>query len=96
MLDIGLIKEGIIKMESSDKDWFDGIVIFFNSRLGYGFVSWEIEGEIQPDLFIHFSDIACDGFKTLYKNQKVRFQIGLNNRSQNKAVNVQVFVPRQE
>ncbi|MDI6600817.1 MAG: cold shock domain-containing protein [Thermoanaerobacteraceae bacterium] len=48
-----------------------GKVKWFNSEKGYGF----IEREGGPDVFVHFSAIAMDGFKTLEEGQAVEFEI---------------------
>ena len=45
-----------------------GTVKWFNEAKGYGFI--ESEGE---DLFVHFSEIIGDGFKTLQEGQTVEF-----------------------
>lgn len=69
-----------------------GICIFFDPKKGYGFLGWrDNQGNPQTDLFVHFSDIICDGFKTIKKDQKVSFEIGENKRGQKKAVNVKVI-----
>ena len=74
-----------------EKKVFVGVVIWFDAKAGYGFVDWSDGAGIkQKDLFIHFSDICCDGFKTLKKGQKVSFTIGLNNKGQPKACDVTV------
>jgi cold shock protein len=70
---------------------YTGKVVWFNSRTGIGFLQWEMEGVQQKDMFVHFSDIACEGFKTLLKDQKVSFNIGTNNRGQPKAINIKVI-----
>ena len=49
----------------------NGIVKWFNSEKGFGFVS--VEG--GDDVFAHFSAINLDGFKTLEEGQKVSFDI---------------------
>ena len=49
----------------------NGIVKWFNSEKGFGFIS--VEG--GDDVFVHFSDIQTDGFKTLEEGQKVSFNI---------------------
>lgn len=63
---------------------FIGTVIWFNNL--YGFIARDNE----PDLFVHWSDVISDGFKTLKKGQKVNFSIGLNNRKQPKAIEVSI------
>lgn len=70
----------------NDNTTYEGTVIWFSK--GYGFISWSKNGEAQKDLFVHYSDINAEGFKTLAKNQKVTFSLGLNKREQPKATNV--------
>jgi CspA family cold shock protein len=48
-----------------------GKVKLFNDAKGYGF----IEQESGEDVFVHFSAIAMDGFKTLSEGQEVEFEI---------------------
>lgn len=48
-----------------------GRVKWFNDQKGYGFISRE-DGD---DVFVHFSEIQADGFKTLAENQEVSFDI---------------------
>ncbi|MDW7672049.1 MAG: cold-shock protein [Bacillota bacterium] len=48
-----------------------GTVKWFNAEKGYGFISRE-NGE---DVFVHFSAIMMDGFKTLEEGQEVVFEI---------------------
>lgn len=54
----------------------DGTVKWFNADKGYGFIERE-EGE---DVFVHFSAIQGDGFKTLDEGQRVEFDIIEGNR----------------
>lgn len=70
-----------------EEEKYVGIVDWFDPRLGYGFISRENE----KDLFVHYSDIVTEGFKTLNKNQKVVYSIGLNNRKKIKAIEVVVI-----
>ena len=48
-----------------------GTVKWFNETKGYGFIAQE-DG---PDVFVHFSAIQGDGFKTLTDGQKVAFTV---------------------
>ena len=49
----------------------EGRVKWFNEQKGYGFISRD-DGD---DVFVHFSEIQSDGFKTLAENQEVTFEI---------------------
>lgn len=73
-----------------DTERFLGEVVWFDAKRGYGFISWEKNGTKQRDIFAHFSDVACEGFKTLYKLQKVSFGIGENKRGDPKAIEILV------
>ncbi|QBK26023.1 cold-shock protein [Ureibacillus thermophilus] len=53
-----------------------GTVKWFNSEKGFGFI--EVVGE--NDVFVHFSAIQGEGFKTLEEGQKVEFQVVEGNR----------------
>jgi len=48
-----------------------GTVKFFNAEKGFGFISRE-EG---ADVFVHFSNIVGNGYKSLTEGQKVEFEI---------------------
>ena len=49
-----------------------GTVKWFNAQKGYGFITNESTGE---DVFVHFSALVSDGYKTLEEGQKVTFDI---------------------
>jgi CspA family cold shock protein len=49
-----------------------GIVKWFNNAKGYGFVT--PDGR-EDDVFVHFSAIDMDGYKTLREGQKVEFEV---------------------
>ena len=67
-----------------------GTVKWFNSGKGYGFISNEEDG---GDLFVHFSAIQAEGFKTLSEGQNVEFDVGEDPRDPTKlrALNVRVI-----
>ncbi len=62
-----------------------GTVKWFNSEKGYGFISME-GGE---DVFVHFSAIQSDGFKSLDEGQAVTFDTENGNRGL-QAANVRI------
>ncbi|GGF69704.1 cold-shock protein CspE [Paenibacillus albidus] len=53
-----------------------GTVKWFNAEKGYGFL--QVEG--GEDVFVHFSAIQGDGFKTLDEGQAVEFEVTDGNR----------------
>jgi CspA family cold shock protein len=49
-----------------------GVVKFFNSEKGYGFIAPDDGGK---DVFVHFSGIAGNGYRSLEQGQKVEFDV---------------------
>ena len=62
----------------------EGTVTWFNSEKGYGFISQK-DGE---DLFVHFSEIKMDGYKTLDEGQAVSFDVVTGRDGKLQASNV--------
>ncbi len=62
----------------------EGTVKWFNPDKGYGFI--EIEGE--DDVFVHFSEIQGEGFKSLDEGQAVAFEITTGQNGKPQASNV--------
>ena len=63
-----------------------GTVKWFNAEKGYGFLSNDEGGE---DVFVHFSAIQTDGYRTLEEGQKVEFEEEMDERKGKlRAVNV--------
>ena len=63
-----------------------GTVKWFNEQKGFGFITNESNGE---DVFVHFSGIASNGFKSLADGQRVSFELTRGDRGM-QAVNVTV------
>ncbi|HBT65837.1 MAG TPA: cold-shock protein [Ruminococcaceae bacterium] len=64
-----------------------GTVKWFNESKGFGFISNDEGGD---DVFVHFSSIVSEGFKTLQEGQKVTFDVEQDpkNSSKLRAANV--------
>lgn len=67
----------------------NGTVKWFNNDKGYGFIENADDGN---DVFVHFSAIQVEGFKTLKEGQNVTFEVedDPNNVDKKRAINVQV------
>ena len=50
-----------------------GRVKWFNNEKGYGFI--EYEGLVNEDIFVHYSAIKCEGYKTLSAGDVVSFKL---------------------
>lgn len=61
-----------------------GKVKWFNEQKGYGFITPDSGGK---DLFVHFSEIKAEGFKTLKEGQPVEYETANSDKGP-KAVNV--------
>jgi CspA family cold shock protein len=70
-------REGTIRRSKGEKSKGDkkgmstGTVKWFNDSKGYGFITPE-DGE---DIFVHFSEIVGDGFRSLTEGMKVEFEV---------------------
>ena len=75
----------ILRAKSTWRNYImnNGTVKWFNADKGFGF----IEREGADDVFVHFSAIQIDGFKTLEEGQAVTFEVEQGNRGP-QAVNV--------
>lgn len=60
-----------------------GTVKFFNNEKGYGFISRD-DGD---DVFVHYSNISGDGYRSLEEGQAVEFEVG-PGRKGDEALNV--------
>ena len=62
-----------------------GTVKFFDAQKGYGFIT----REGGTDLFVHYSNIAGSGYRSLEQGQQVEFEIGAGRKG-DEAQNVRV------
>ncbi len=62
---------GVILMNTGKVKWF-------NAEKGYGFIT----GEDGKDIFVHYSSINADGYKTLEEGQTVTYDVIESNRGQ--------------
>ena len=65
----------------------NGTVKWFNAEKGYGFITNDANGE---DVFVHYSSIVSEGYKSLNEGEKVTFDMESDPRDSRKlrAVNV--------
>ncbi len=63
-----------------------GTVKFFNAEKGFGFIS----REGGDDVFVHFSNIQGDGYKSLDDGQRVEFDVAPGKKGE-EALNVRVI-----
>jgi CspA family cold shock protein len=70
------------------QDMAEGRVKWFNQDKGYGFISRE-DGD---DLFVHYSEIQAEGFKTLDEDARVEFDITTGQNGKLQASNVRKIV----
>ena len=81
-----IVEECATSAYLNESESMQGTVKFFNSEKGYGFISRE-GGE---DVFVHHSNIAGEGYKSLDEGQKVEFDVG-PGRKGDEALNVRAI-----
>lgn len=86
MASIKSLNRHILMTDSSTKEecFLEGTVKWFDERKGYGFIT----SENGTDVFVHFSAIQEEGFKTLSEGQRVKFEVTDGPRGE-QATNVQ-------
>ena len=68
-------------------DRITGTVKWFNNTKGFGFISQEN----GPDVFVHYSKISSEGYKTLNEGQKVSYDTQIDpKKGKAAAVNIKV------
>lgn len=50
-----------------------GVVKWFNAEKGYGFITLDDDGQ---DVFVHYTAIEMDGYRSLAEGQPVEFEVG--------------------
>lgn len=67
-----------------------GTVKWFNSEKGYGFIAGDEGGD---DVFVHYSAIKADGYRSLKEGQKVSYETETDPKNPNKlrAINVRAL-----
>lgn len=70
-----------------------GLVRWFNNKKGYGFLQKESDGK---DIFVHYSAITMEGYKTLKTNDKVTFDVVQGEKGPQAANVVAVGVAQSE
>jgi CspA family cold shock protein len=75
IFNLALVKKCLERLRRK-KYMQNGKVKWFNNEKGFGFI--EVEG--GDDVFVHFSAIQGDGFKSLEEGQEVSFEIVEGNR----------------
>ena len=63
-----------------------GTVKWFNNKKGFGFITPEDGG---GDVFVHFSAVTMEGFKSLAEGQKVSYEVETGDKGE-QAINVQI------
>lgn len=70
---------------------YNGVVKWFNNDKGYGFI--EYEGLVDEDIFVHYSAIDQEGYKSLKEGEIVEFTL-IETTKGNQAINVkEVRIP---
>ena len=59
----------------------NGTVKWFNAEKGFGFIANDEGGD---DVFVHFSAIQTDGYRTLDEGQKVTFEVETDSKNPSK------------
>jgi cold shock protein len=63
-----------------------GVIRWFNNKKGYGFIQKDSDGK---DIFVHYSAIVMDGYKTLKTNDRVSFDV-VDGEKGKQAANVKI------
>lgn len=75
-------------MLDRDKE-YTGTVVWFRPDKGFGYGFIKLDNDTK-ELFVHYTGILNEGFKSLKKGQAVKFRVGENRRGEEIAVDVSV------
>jgi cold shock protein len=75
-------------MRFQDGRMYKGTVVWMDSRKGFGFIKPD-KGD--KDIFCYWSDIVMEGFKVVYKNQRVEYEVGKAANGKPKAIQIKVL-----
>ncbi len=65
-------------MRNATTKWFD-------SQKGYGFL---VDSETKEDVFVHYSNLIMEGYKSLHEDDMVTYELGAGNDGRQQAINV--------
>merc|ERR1719384_1809606 len=71
--------------KQSNNGLLKGVVKRFNAQKGFGFITCD---DGSGDVFVHFSEVKAQGFKTLGEGEKVEFNVVIQDDGRRKATNV--------
>lgn len=74
------------KIEKGEKEIMKGKVNWFNEKKGFGFI--KVEG-LENDVFVHYTDIQMEGYKTLNKDDLVTFEYNEKDNKAEKVVKIE-------
>lgn len=61
-----------LKKKEENRDRHHGVVKWFNDAKGFGFIT---DNKTEQDLFVHFTAIQSDGFRSLTEGDRVSFEV---------------------
>ena len=76
-------------MDNSNLTMAKGTVKWFNEKKGFGFI---VDPNVAGDIFVHFSAIQIEGFKTLQEGDQVEYELYTDEKG-SKARNVTRVAP---
>jgi CspA family cold shock protein len=72
-----IVRDRFVHFFKEAAEMANGVVKWFSDKKGFGFIEQE---EGQGDIFVHFSSIQAEGFKTLSEGDRVTFDVEQTDR----------------